>query len=267
MNNRPLQRVISAVTHLRSMQERSNTIEFPRTLGELYAEYLTLPGLVGFWPMSSVFKSNGNVADLSGQGRTLTENGNPVFDLLNSIVPYADLDGTGDFFSRADEVDLSILGTEAAFPASRRGLTLGGWFNQDNLTGDQGLMGKWTTAGNLREYKLYSNAGVVTLGISSNGTAEATYAGSTVTAATWYFAVGRWIPSTTGDIFVSGVKTSNVSGVASTTDLTSPFRIGDRGDGTTLFIGNTALCFLCANQLPDARIQRLFKLGRLFFGV
>jgi len=128
-------------------------------------------------------------------------------------------------------------------------------------------IGKWTTAANLRQYKLYSNAGVITLGISSNGTAEALYTGSTVAAAAWYFAVGRWIPSTTGDVFVNWVKTSTVSAVASMTNLTSAFRIGDRGDATTLLTGNAALCFLCANQVPDARLQRLFKLGRLFFGV
>ncbi|NJO31403.1 MAG: hypothetical protein HC874_30490 [Richelia sp. SL_2_1] len=75
--------------------------------------------------MSSVQRSTGNVYDLSGQGRTLTYNGNPTFN-YTGLVPYVSLDGTGDFLSRADETDLDILGTETIYNSAVRGLTLGG---------------------------------------------------------------------------------------------------------------------------------------------
>ena len=76
----------------------------------MVSRYQTLPGLFGVWPFSSVQRSTGNVADFGGQQRTWTYNGNPTFNLYNNLVPYAELDGTGDFFSRADETDLDILG-------------------------------------------------------------------------------------------------------------------------------------------------------------
>lgn len=262
-----LVRTLESIQRIRTVQERSETQEFPRTFGELIGEYLSLPGLVAFWPLSSIDRSSGDALDISGQGRTLSFNGNPTYNLYNSVVPYIDLDGTGDFLSRADETDLDILGTEAIYASARRGLTLGAWINQDDVTGDQGIMGKWTSAGNLRQYRLYSNAGVITLGISSNGTTDNTYAGTTAADSVWNFCVGRWTPSTTGDVFVNGVKTSNVSAVAAMSNQTPAFRVGDRGDGTTLLTGNIALPFLCANNLPDSRIMRLYNLGRLFFGV
>lgn len=265
--NKGLGRIIRTVSTMRTVQERESTREFPRTLGELLGEYLSLPGLVGFWPLSSIDRSSGDAVDISGQVRPLSYNGNPTYNLYNSVVPYIDLDGTGDFLSRADETDLDILGTETIYAAARRGLTLGAWINQDDITGDQGILGKWTSAGNLRQYRLYSNAGVITLGISSNGTTDNVYAGSAAPDSVWNFVVGRWTPSTTGDVFVNAIKTSNVSAVASMSNQTPPFRVGDRGDGTTLLTGNIALPFLCANNLPDARIMRLYNLGRLFFGV
>lgn len=262
-----IERVIRTVASIRDTQERESTREFPRTFGELLGEYQSLPGLVAFWPLSSIDRSSGDALDISGQGRTLTFNGNPTYNLYNSVVPYIDLDGAGDFLSRADETDLDILGTEAIYASARRGLTLGAWINQDDITGDQGIIGKWTTAGNLRQYRLYSNAGTITLGISSNGTTDNAYAGTAAPDSVWNFCVGRWTPSTTGDVFVNGIKTSNVSAVASMSNQTPAFRVGDRGDGTTLLTGNIALPFLCANNLPDSRIMRLYNLGRLFFGV
>jgi concanavalin A-like lectin/glucanase superfamily protein len=264
---RALQRTLTEVQRLRASDERASVIEFPRTLGEYYAEFLTLPGLYGFWPMSQVLRSTGNAADMSGSGKALTYNGNPTYNLYNSLVPYLDCDGTGDFLSRADETDLDILGTETIYAATTRGVTMGGWFNQDNIVGAQGLIGKWNPTGNLRSYRLFSNAGVITLGISSDGTAEAFYTGSTVTAGAWYFAIGTWTPSATGVVWVNGVKTSTASAVASMTNLTAPFRIGARGDAAEFLTGNAGPCFLTANNLPDARCQRLFNLGRVFFGV
>lgn len=263
---RALERTLASISTLRTVQERNNILEYSRTFGELLGEYLSLSGLIGFWPLSAIDRSSGDAVDI-GQGKTLTYTGNPTYNLLSEVVPYIDLDGTGDWLSRADEVDFDIIGSEAQYAAALRGLTMGAWINLDSIVGDQDVMGKWNVTGNLRQYKLYANAGVITLGISSNGTAEALYAGGSVVAGTWSFVCGRWSPSVTGDIFVDGVKVSNVSAVATMTNLTAPFRVGDRGDAVSEMAGLLALPFLCANALPDSRIQRLYNLGRVFFGV
>ena len=113
------------VKQLTLLQRRVDNQVVPEKSPDLISPFLALPGLVGFWPMSSVQRSTGNAYDLSGQTRTLTYNGNPTYNINNDFAPYIRLDGTGDFLSRADETDLDILGTETIYASTVRGLTLG----------------------------------------------------------------------------------------------------------------------------------------------
>jgi hypothetical protein len=244
-------------------------------LGEVMGLMKGLPGLVGFWPMSSVQRSSGAAYDLGGQGRTLTYNGNPTYNIYNDLVPYLDFDGTGDFLSRADETDLDILGTEAIFAAAVRGLTMGGWFWGDIFTSGtgEGLMGKLTNSTGTFAYSLaHTAANTLTARISSNGTSFGTTISSSVAVqdSTWYFLVQRFIPSTELSIFVGETKTTNSTSIpASIFNSSEAFAIG--GIGGTVpaapFNGRAALCFLCANALPDAMIERLFRRSRWLFGV
>lgn len=270
MNKHHDEIIIQRLKIIEQLQEREQSFEYSRNLGEVYAEFLSLPGLVGFWTLSSVQRSTGNAYDISGQGRTLTYNGNPTYSIYNSLVPYIDLDGAGDFLSRADETDLDILGSEAIYASAARGLTLGGWF-YSTVAGApaQGLATKWNGIGNQRSYRIIKTAGNAA-DCSVSGTGADTFtatSAATFTANIWHFVCGRFTPSTEVAIFIDGIKTTFTTGIpAAIFNSTQAFEIG-RTEGSLLLTGRAGPCFLCANALSDLRLQRLFNVTRSYFGV
>lgn len=235
--------------------------------------FLALPGLRGFWPMSS-FDENGDAFDLSGQGRILTYNGNPTYN-FDGLVPYIDLDGTGDYLSRADEAGLDILGTESYVAPAVRGLTLGGWFWPDTLSGpSHGLIGKWNSASQ-RAYLLLADV-VATMArpafmISDDGSWNAghycTIPHTETIIQAWGFIIGRLNTSTnTIAAFLNGTKVQaacNYNIFNSTADLA----VGALHGGTDLFTGRASMCFLCAAALSDSVIGALFQQTRAMYGV
>lgn len=239
-------------------------------LGNVLASYLALPGLVGFWPMSSVQRSTGNAYDLSGQGRTLTYTGNPTYSYYNGLVPYIDLDGTGDYLTRTDETDLDVLGTETIFTSGAAGLTLGGWFWVDTFGSVTRLLSKENNSTQL-SYVIYSGiSGGVTFAISNTGSAFAGSVSSSVAITTgqWHFIAGRFIPSTETAIFVNSTETNNTTSIpASIFNSTSAFSVGSLSGGGNTLDGRAALCFLCANALGDGLISSLYQQSRVLFNV
>ena len=235
-------------------------------VGNVLASYMALPGLVGFWPMSSVQRSTGNAYDLSGQGRTLTYNDNPAYTYYNGLVPYIDLDGTGDFLSRATETDLDIQGSETIFTTGAAGLTMGGWFWAD-ATADPTLISKHdnATATN-SSYMLDISSGLTRM-IVYNASTGYSVSGEALTIGVWYFIVGRFVPSTSVDLWVNATKTSNTTSIAASLNATTPpFQIGAR-NSAALLNGRASMVFLCANALGDDLISSLFQASRVLFGI
>ena len=238
-------------------------------IGNVLASYMALPGLVGFWPMSSIQRSTGNAYDLSGQGRTLTYNGNPAYTYDNGLVPYIAFDGTGDYLSRADETDLDITGAETIYTTGAAGLTMGGWFWLDSTASEWGLIGKWNGTGNQRSYVLTSSA-TPRLYVSGNGSTQISVDSSvTVSTGTWYFMVARFIASTSIDIYINSTKTTNTASIpASLFVSTATFEISGYSAGTAVLLpGRATLCFLCANALGDDLISSLFQSSRVLLSV
>lgn len=237
------------------------------------ALFQLIPGLVGFWPMSSVQRSTGNAYDLSGQGRTLTYNGNPTFSIYNNLTPYVDLDGTGDYLSRADETDLDILGTETVYASSNRGLTMGGWFWFDDAPGaTETMMSKFTSAPAVSYYLERITGGQIMAVVSGDGTfVNAKTATSSVTPSTgsWFFCAGRYIPSTSLSVFLnSHTPVTNTTAIpASIFNSSAPFQISGFNSANQVMDGRASLCFLSANALPDAWISRLYRQSKGLFGL
>lgn len=236
---------------------------------EVVAGFQALPGLVGFWPMSSVQRSTGNVYDLSGQNRTLTYNGNPTFS-YTGLVPYITFDGTGDYLSRADETDLDIVGSEAIFNSATRGLTLGGWFYTTDVgAGLFGLMSKY--ASSQISFLLYRSADTLSFTISNTGTAlVGTVSSSTALVANnWNFIVGRFTPSTETALFNNDTKNTNTTSIPATIfNSTTALEIGRyNSSNTTCYAGRTSLCFLSANAISDSIINGVYQRSRNLFGV
>jgi hypothetical protein len=238
------------------------------SVSSVVASFLNIPGLVGLWPMSSVQRSTGNAYDVSGQGRTLTYNGNPTYNIHNNVVPYADLDGTGDYLHRADETDLDVLGTETIYNSSLRGVTIGGWFWVDDpSTGNQRLVTKGTTTGNDRAYGLLSQTNGINFLMSSNGTDSNGAGPIAVSAATWFFAVGRFTPSSEIRTFVNADTDFNNTAIAALNNAAGGLALGAQSDGTQNLDGRISICFLSGNALPNSIISALFQQSRPLFGV
>lgn len=237
--------------------------------------FLGIPGLVGFWPMSSVYRSTGNVADISGQGRTLTYSGNPTFDVVTAgygVQPCIILDGTGDYLSRADETDLDILGTET-FNVNK-GCSIGGWFRFDSAAGStEFVIGKRDAAtyNQLSYYVQREADGTVKFEITPTGAVPTTNVSSTATPAQneWFFLCGRFSPSTELSIFVNEGEDVNTTSIpASIFNSTSSFSIGAIVPPASFHMtGRAALCFLSHNYISDTVVSTLFRQSRNYFGV
>lgn len=256
------------LSNIMRKQEQDRTLEIG--LAPLVAPFLAVPGLVGSWPMSSVDLSSGDAYDISGQGRRMTYTGNPTYNIYNSITPYIDLDGTGDYLALADAADLDITGTETIYAAAVRGLTMGGWFWTDISATDQNLMGKWNVTGNLRAYTLNITAANALGGhVSLDGTSQTSVGSSgVITAGEWFFAAMRFTPSVELADWLNGTKTVNTTSIpASIFNSTAEFQIGARSAGTSLLNGRASMCFLSANALSDALITSLFNETRGYYGV
>lgn len=258
-------------TRLTSVADPNNMYQPRPTLAELYAPFGGLLGLRGLWYPGSV-DSTGALYDQSGQGRTLTYNGNPTLNLHNSFIPYWDYDGTGDYHSRADESGLDVLGTEANIASGYKGLTVGGWFWIDSFGGgDRGLVSKYTATGNQRSYLLYTNNGTPDARaiVSVDGTAATQVNhGTVLTTGAWHFIWMRFRPSTSLTISVDGVNVQSSTSIpAAIFGSTAGFNLGAFNAGTSNQTGRNAITFLCASALLDAQLSHLFERTRRFFGV
>jgi hypothetical protein len=216
-----------------------------------------MPQLRGFWPMSSVNES-GQVMDLSGQGRTLSNTGTTPF-AVSGLAPYASFDGATQYLSRADEAGLDITGA----------LTLGGWFQFGAFAAEQDCISKWAAAGNQRSYMLIMQAtGKAKIAITTDGSTikDIEQASADTATNTWRFLVGRFTPSTEIAIWSNDVKAVNAAAIPATIyNSSTAFAIGARSDGTLKVNGKSALCFLCAAALSDTIINNLYQQSRSLF--
>lgn len=257
--------MVRRLAGLETEVERLKTMETPH-LNSVINDFLLLPGLVGFWPMSSVQRSTGDVYDLSGQGRTLTYNGNPEFNIYSDLVSYIDLDGTGDYLSRADETDLDIQGTETIFASAVRGLTWGLWIYPEETGTVEAVFTKFSNAAGNYSFRLILLAtDAFRAQISDDGTNLATVDSATISMSAWYLVIARFIPGDSIELFVNGVWTTQSTARASAYNGAADLNIGAQNNGSLPFQGRGALPFLCATALSDNLIKYLYRRSRALF--
>jgi hypothetical protein len=231
---------------------------------------LELPGLRGFWPMSA-FDSAGNAQDQSGHGKVLTYNGGPTYN-VQGLAPYIDLDGANDWLDRADEADLDITGTEAYVAAGKKGLTFGGWFYVNALTGLDCAMSKYDQIlGNDRSYAIFLTGANAQAAFTQDGTA-----GTLVTVnngnwalTTWQQLVFRFTPSTSLDMWVNDTVATQGHAHAHVFSGAADFMIGAYLNGAVFgrLNGHASMCWLCASLLSDTEIKALWSHTRALYGV
>lgn len=236
-----------------------STIESGFTMGDVIGTLQMFPELRGLWPFSSVDES-GNLRDISGQGRTLTNNGTTPRALLNNIVPYATHNGTTQYFSRADEAGLDITGA----------MTFGVWCSFTATAAQQAAASKYTAITNNRAYRLNCEAGgAPSMNISADGIAlvSATGTAGDITAGAMGLLIGRFTPSTEIAVFYNKLKYTTTVGVpAAIFNSNAAFIIAGTNARASL-AGRTSLGFLCAAAVPDSLLARFFEVSRGFFGV
>lgn len=234
------------------------------------AQIQALPGLRGFWPMSS-FDEGGDAFDISGQGRTLSYNGNPEYNHSN-LIHYIDFDGTGDYLGRGDEAGLDIIGTETYVAGTANGLTMGGWFWFDVVAGgEQDVFLKFNIFPDGSYGIFKQNAQEIVRGFVISGGAT-TYADDGITRPpvvidTWYFIVLRFDPSTELRLWANSAMSVNTVGIPATIDNSpAPLTIGASGIVADEMTGRASLCFLCAAALGTGTIRSLYQQSRALFG-
>lgn len=225
-------------------------------------DFLGLPGLRAYWPMNA-FDASGNAIDQAGLDLVLTYNGNPGYNVTAQGAGYLDLDGTGDFLSRVDEASLDIIGTESHVASAQRGLTIGGWFWADVLSGTQALIAK-TGSVTTVAFDLIFSVTAARMEVASAGSGY-TASSAALSVSTWYFIAGRYVPSTSVDVFVYTTKVSNTTSIpASITNSDGPFQIGSYSG---LLNGRVSNCFMCAMALSDTAISNLYNNTKAAYGL
>lgn len=226
--------------------------------GNAISYFLGLPALRGFWPMSSVNES-GNPIDLSGQGRTLTNNNVATFGVYGLQSHTTLSSAASQYHSRADEAGLRITGQ----------LTAGLWIRP--ITNAAGTpLAKYNLTTNNRSYRLNRQlSGLIQVNISPDGINASTIASTETTPLnTWSFIEMRFIPSTSLTVVVNGKDVSLTIGVpASIFSSNAIFCLGVNSNLATYFGGDIALAFICAAACSDAQLKALYWLTRpLFYG-
>lgn len=226
---------------------------------DLVGAMLALPELRGLWFGSSV-DENGRLMDLSGQGRHLTNNNAAPRAILGSGTPYATLNGTTQYFSRADEAGLDITGA----------LTIGGFFYTTSLVAIAALICKDNSSASQRAYTLSTLNGNVFMNTFPLGTtASIVNLSSTNTIGTgeFFFAAGRFTPSAELAVLLNGIWTKSTSGIpAALFNSSAALTIGALANPSSYLPGRLGACFVCAAALPDSLLEGLHDLGRPLYG-
>ena len=230
--------------------------------------FSNLPGLRGLWAASN-FDTSGNWEDSTNYDLLLSRNN--AYFAYDGLVPYAYCDGSGDYFTRADEAAISITGAEAFIADEMDGLTLGGWFRSDDDTpaATEHYMSKMGASGSYSYYLSHDTDGTVDFGISDDGT-NLDWVSSTATTSGWTFVVGRFCDNDAGEeqaVWVNNVKATDTTAMASIDDNGSSFQISGQNGANDEFTGRASICFLCAAALPDDMIGALFQQSRALYGV
>lgn len=217
--------------------------------------FIGLPGIEGYYPMSSV-SGSGAAINHTGAGGPLVQVGVvPVgydgnsFRQLGGGTNY--LVGTGIY---------GLTGTETFIDASIRGFTIGGWFMIDvTPTNTAGLISKSGLSPQLGYELKINTMNEVTCSMSGTGTGRVSANGPAVSLSEWLFLVGRFVPSSEVAVFVNGVKSLNVVSIPSAQIVsTQSFEVGRFiADDSRIADAKVRDMFICRSALTDQQIERV----------
>jgi hypothetical protein len=235
--------------------------------------HLALPGLRGFWPMSSVgHLAASRARDVSVNGHDLGDAGGVVqFGSDQTFIPIADFQGgANDYLTLADAGAggwADVLGTEAYVKTADRGLTIGGWFYDGTLSGAvEHLIAKEDGGANL-QYRLVKDAADLLQFRVWAGPVTVTSAAAL--NAGWNHCVGIYDNANQDlHVILNGVVASNAGAApAALPDTGAAFTIGADGAGANLFTGYGSVCFICAAAIDTVVAQSLYWHAAALYGI
>jgi hypothetical protein len=189
-----------------------------------------LTSLVAFWKLG---EASGARADSGPNGLSLTDN--------NTVTQAAGKVGDAAQFTAANSEFLDVA-DNAPLSGSDRDVYCSGWLYLDTTGLFRGVMNKYTTVAGNREYILYvTNANILTLEVSGNGTATTARTATTfgaLAATTWYF--WEWYHDSVNDLIGIAVNRSAEQTAAHTTGIfngTAAFALGSNAGGLNYFNG------------------------------
>lgn len=217
--------------------------------------FVRLPGLLVYYPCG-----------IRGGSGELVEHGGFGVDLLPTGISPTGYDGNayvhlGDGTNYLSRSGLGeVTGLETWIAPGLRGLTLGGWFQADEVpvTANRGMVAKDGPIPE-RGYGLaWQTDGSVAAFVSGTGSNLLAVA-DTVDYGVWHFIVCRFTPSTEIALFVNGVKSTNTSAIPASINVsTSNFELGRyQNDDARTFHGRARDVFVCAAALSDALIEEI----------
>jgi hypothetical protein len=251
---------------------------------DIISACLGLPGLRAFYPMTA-HASGGGAKDLSGNDLNLTNSGQVQYSWVvtdddpTKGVAMANFGAaSSDRLHRADEAAFYVSGNETFMVSTRQGLTAGAWVRPIDLgTAAEGIMGQWDTGSNQKSWSLYfGTSSQFTVYITSDGSTNVSKSvGSgthTIENDKWSFLCLQWSPSARDNYlraWVDDMSWTNTSpGVATLHNSTANFGIGhlyNSGTPDRYFEGQISMAFMCACNIGDDNISRLYEQTRSYF--
>ncbi len=231
-------------------------------------------GLTANYPCSNMSIS-GDLVDMSSNGHNLSINSVPVYKYVNNT-PYIDLDGVDDYFSLVDSAELDILGNEAFIDSGSRGFTVMAWAYPSRLTNAEVIATKAdgiSHAQAMFQLFLRGDAGDVaqfTVANTAGDNAIVVNSSNNFLVSTWQFIVGRFVPSTSIDVFLSDgstmIKSTNTTSVpASLKNSSAPLQIGARNGANVLYQGGISRVSMYKSALTDDYIDSIYQAERVLF--
>jgi hypothetical protein len=197
----------------------------------LIATLLGLPGLRFLYNMSSLDNS-GNVYDLSGQGRTLTNNGTVTFNSINGAGYGVFSSASSQYLSRSHEAGLTIQGNESYMASDIRGFTVITIARIRSYaispTGYHGLVSKYSTTPSASAFFLGTLDSQSSINfVMNNGSGYYGDINVALAVETWAIISARFLPSSRIDLDVNGNNANVTVGVPATMNASvQPLDIG-----------------------------------------
>ena len=218
---------------------------------------LNFPGVVEVWQFGNYDKSSGQVYGLA-QGRHLTRVNGVNFG-WSGLIPFADLNGTNHYFSRADEAQLDMVSA-----TSTQGIMTFGWFHIQRLATSEILISKASGATTNFNYYLHKASNDRIYANIWDGTTQHAAESSTTITTGWHHLGMIWNSSKIG-VWLDGKETSITTSIpVASNNSTAAFVVGAFDGGSSPFDGLVPFIFL-GQRTAETFMSTFYQMTRAQF--